>query len=350
MLKAEIIFSAAMTDLIVQRILVINVSRIGDTLLATPALRAIADAYPQASITVLGHPKRVEVLQHVPFLNRVGGITKKQAIWRGWLSKDYDLAFVWGYDQALVAYALRAAHRVVAFRQSNEKLNRALFRCVDAPLFQSDHAVNLAMTLTDAMGIGASSKRLAYQVTEQETHWAQEQLMLHSVNSSVPLIGVQVASFATKSYRDWPIENFCVLCERLREAHPQAHFLIFGGTAEASRTQALKDYLQDAATLYAGRLSLRQTAALMSQLGLYIGVDTGPTHLMSCFNIPMVGLYHGFSRSSLIAPLEHPCFYAIDHPLAGPECDESVSMADISVETVFQTAQMALSASVGCRE
>ena len=41
-------------DLAPRSILVINVSRIGDTLLVTPALRALARAWPQARITVLG--------------------------------------------------------------------------------------------------------------------------------------------------------------------------------------------------------------------------------------------------------------------------------------------------------
>ena len=49
----------------VRSILVINVTRIGDTLLTTPCLRAIAAAYPQGALTFLGHPKRVEVIEHL---------------------------------------------------------------------------------------------------------------------------------------------------------------------------------------------------------------------------------------------------------------------------------------------
>jgi heptosyltransferase-3 len=157
---------------------------------------------------------------------------------------------------------------------------------------------------------------------------------------------VQVASFPTKAYRDWPIASFIELCERIRRQWPTAHFLIFGGRDEHQRTEALKATLGDAATHYAGRLSLRQTAALMSRLDLYIGVDTGPTHLMSAFDIPLVGLYHGISRSQLIAPLEHPCFHAVDHPLAGPGCPTEASMADISVDTVLNAVRAALSS--GC--
>ena len=52
--------------------LVINVSRIGDTLLATPAIRAIAQAHPGARITVLGQREEaLAVLKPLPMIHAV---------------------------------------------------------------------------------------------------------------------------------------------------------------------------------------------------------------------------------------------------------------------------------------
>jgi len=328
-------------------ILVINVSRIGDTLLATPAIRALAAAWPEARVDVLAHPGRMEVLQHLPFIREVGAISKKSAPFRGWqglLAKPYDLAVVYGHDEALLAYALRVAKRVAAFRQSSARINSRLAVLVEPPSFQSDHSVRLALALPAALGAKPAGLRLAYTVTDAERAWATTTLAQDVPVAVEPLVGLQVASFPTKAYRDWPIESFMDLCERIREDWPKAHFLIFGGSEEQRRTDALKARLGQSATLYAGRLSLRQTGALMNRLDIFIGVDTGPTHLMSAFDIPLVGLYHGFSRSELIAPLEHPCFYPVDHPLAGPECSTEATMADISVDRVWQTVQQALSA------
>ena len=83
-------------------------------------------------------------------------------------------------------------------------------------------------------------------------------------------------------------------------------------------------------------LSLRKTAAIMSRLNLYVGVDTGPTHLMSSFDVPSVSLYHGKFPSRLYAPLNHPFFVSIDHPL-GKFCSELSSMSDITVQQVFRS-------------
>lgn len=324
------------------KILVINVCRIGDTLLAIPALRALAAAYPGAEITVLGHAKRIEVLENLPFLARVGAISKNAARMRGWLRQSrYDLAIVYGFDKPLVAYALRVASRVIAFRQDEDALNQRLFAAVEVPSFQCAHSVALALKLTDAIHLPHAGYRLAYRVTDSENDWADGRLRALGLKSRVPRIGMQVASFPTKAYRDWPVECFAELAGRIGARWPAARFFIFGGSEEKARTAWLAQQLGDCATQFAGGLSLRQTAALMSRTHLYIGVDTGPTHLMSCFDIPLVGLYHCYSPSRLIGPLEHPCFYPVDHPHAHP-CPEETPMSAIGVDTVFAAVERAL--------
>lgn len=327
-----------------RRILVINVSRIGDTLLATPAIRALAAAWPGATIDVLGHPNRIEVLQRLPFVRKVAAISKKSAPLRGWFGRPYDLAVVYGYDVALVAFALRVAKRVAAFRQADERINARLSVLVEPPGFQSAHAVQLALALPAALGANPVGLRLSYAVSDAEHAWAAARLAGDLPAGAHPVVGLQIASFPTKAYRDWPVESFMELCERIRARWPQAHFLIFGGSEEHLRTEALQQRLGAAATHYAGKLTLRQTGALMSRLDLFVGVDTGPTHLASAFDLPLVGLYHGFSRSELIAPLEHPCFQAVDHPRAGPGCSTEVSMAEIDVDRVWQAVERALAA------
>jgi heptosyltransferase-3 len=322
-------------------VLAIQVARIGDTLFATPAIRAVAGAFPQSRITALGHPKRAEVFERLPFIHQWGGITKGSALWRGRLpGRAFDLAFVFGFDEPLVAYALRVARRVVAFEQKSAALNRRLFAAVPRPPFQGEHAVRQLLRLPQAVGIPPAGLRLAFHVGEEERATARRRLEQAGCADGRPLIGLQVASFPTKAYRDWPIGHFAELCERISARWPQARFLIFGGAQEKERTAWLKERLGARAALFAGCLSLRETGALMALTDLYVGVDTGPTHIMSAFDIPLVGLYHCISPSSLTGPLEHPCAYLVDHP-AG-HGSETAPMADIAVDTVFARVEQAL--------
>ncbi len=327
-----------------KKILIINVTRIGDTLLTTPAIRAISNAFPDHRIDFLGHPKRAEVIKFLPFVQQVKGITKTVAPFKGWIDKKiYDIAFVYGYDEALITYALRAAKKVVAFRQKNPALNNRLFLAVEPSAPHSEHMVKQLLRLPDAMNIKPAGMRLSYCVAETERLKARQILAQKAPVNAYPLVGLQVASFPTKAYRDWPIDNFIKLCERIRNQCKHAHFLIFGGSNEVEKTTRLQLALGNQSTLFAGKTSLRQTAALMSCTNLYVGVDTGPTHLMSAFDIPMISLYHSRFTSQEFGPLDHPCAYQIDHPNSGSKSSETDSMADITVENVWEMVERALS-------
>lgn len=321
-----------------RRILVINVSRIGDTLLVTPALRALAKAWPGAPLDFLGHPGRVEIIRNLRFVSSTGPITKLRARFKGWLGgARYDLAVVLGFDRPLVAYALRVARRVVAFKQGDAALDGKLFRAVEPPGFQALHCAELPLLLTRALGVPDAGLRLSYTVTEDEKLWAKAML----AQKTKPLVGLQVASFPTKGYRDWPLERFAELCGRIAQLWPNAHFLLFGGDLEKEKTADLARRFPGRATSFAGALTLRQSAALMNELDLYVGVDTGPTHIMGALSAPMVVLYHCYLPSWIAEPLERPRCFLVDHPRV-EGCSPETPMAEISVDAVWTKVQTAL--------
>jgi heptosyltransferase-3 len=171
-------------------------------------------------------------------------------------------------------------------------------------------------------------------LTEAERSWAHEKLNAHGCKPNHILVGFQTTSFHTRPYRDWPVENFRELADRISAAYPQARFLLFGGRDGLERNHALAAELGDRCVSFANQLSLRQTAAIMSCLNAYVGVDTGPTHIMSTFDIPLVGLYHALSKSHHTGPLQHPRDYCINHPADEEGADDNIPMADISVDQV----------------
>ena len=319
-----------------KKILIIIVSRIGDTLLTTPAIKSIANHYDGAEITVLGHPKGYKVLQHLPFIHHTASISKNSAIWKGRIGKMYDLAFVYGYDESLVLYALRASKKTIAFKQDNNKIDNRLYKSVEFPTSKSMHFVDIFMSLPKAMNISATTKRLSLSLTEEDGLFAENILIKNNLNNKI-LVGIQAVGFPTKSYRDWPIEYFSELCTKMIDKNLNIHFLIYGGCDEKEKKKI--DWLFDSLMGYATSLigmPLRETAAVMSRTNLYIGVNTGPTHIMSTFDIPMIVLNHCLLKDSIYGALGHPHYFPIDH-LDDERCSENSSMGDISVKVVLDT-------------
>lgn len=320
------------------RILVINVARIGDTLMITPILRALKQAAPRGELACIAHPGRAAVLAHLPFLDRLISMTKLSAPLKGWFSaKRWDYALVYGHDAALLRYALRTAQKVVAFQQSDAALNARLLRVVPKPLAKL-HAVSERALLPAAIGVMVNDERLAYSVTAEEKRAALSWRAQHCAADAGPLIVFHPTSFPTKPYRNWPVESFAELGQRLAARWPKAVFIITGGADDQARAVALTDLLGARALNYAGRGNLRQTAALISMADLYVGVDTGVTHLAGALNLPMVALYHCLHRGARLAPLQHAHLKLLEHPLALAACNEETPMAAIEVATVYEAA------------
>ncbi len=322
------------------RILVINVARIGDTILAVPVLRALRKAFPQSEIVCLAHPKRVEVLRGLPYLDRCGTITKRSAPFLGWTGKRFDLALVFGREPALVAYALRAARHVVALPTGRQKLDRQLFATIRD--HERLHAVVDRLRWLAALGISPASLRLEYNVTPEEKGFAT-QLVETLCTGHHPVIGFQIASFPTKAYRNWPLRNFATLGRQILSVFPNARILILGDRPDSEAATQLEQALGERCHAIAGQLSLRQTTAVMQQLDLYVGVDTGPTHLAGALGIPLVALYHCLHPGRFLAPLNHPSYLGVvEHPASDVEASVGRTMAEIDIETVWSHVKKAL--------
>lgn len=317
-------------------VLAIIVARIGDTLLVTPALRALKAAIPKGRLTVLAHRKRAALLANLPFIDHLGAIGKHSAPWRGRLPLPCnELAVVWGHDRPLVDYGLRRARIVVVFEAPGLPDSPRLVR-VPGPQ-ASIHAVHERLLLAGAAGISSRELRLAYVVTSEEADAAR--CWLAAQGAGKPVIGIQPASFPTKPHRDWPVASFAELLQRLAASFPGASFVILGDNASADAGHRLRTAVGEKVIVASGNFDLRQSAALIGQLDLYVGVDTGPTHIAGALGIAMVALYHCSYPGRNLAPLEHPALHMIEHPATGlPAAGVERSMAEIPVETVYRAA------------
>lgn len=336
-----------------QRILAIHVARIGDTLLTSAALRHLARTYPNAQIDFLGHAKRIEVLQNLPYLTQVGAISKKSAGFKGWCAKfmgrkPYDLAFVWGHDAELVAYARRVTKRLVISRQLDEVANQLADQVVEFPndtnLLAEAEDKPLAQWILDVVEQGTQTKAANlytdYVVTAEEAKAAQACLVQHAGVDHAEFIGLVVESHPAGAHRDWPIQNFVALTEQLAAENPQRYFVLIGGSLPEAKVQTLQTTLCNRLINLSGQLSLRQSAAIISTLNLYVAVDTGPSHIAAAVGTPSVVMFHCMRAGEyLLAPRYLERLTIVNHPTVRSMCSFDTPMSLIEVPAILSAAQ-----------
>lgn len=343
----------ALAHLKPQRILCMYVARFGDTLLMSVVLKALARQYPKAQIDFLGHAKRIQVLENLPFIRRLDAISKKSAQIKGWGAKlmgrkPYDIAFVWGHDAELVDYAQRVSQHVVISSQCNQRRQNAVDAVIDYPAdtlkIREEDDQPLTQWLLDipekSLGFKATDHTSEYIVTPAEQALARELLHNATASQQLPtLIGLVVESHPSAPHRDWPLEKFTELTARLHQRYPQAWFVVISGGLAAPKLKQLKAAAGGQLVDFGGRLSMRDSVAIMAELTLYIGVDTGPTLFAAALGIPSVMMFHCMRAARLVInPIKPDNVTAIDHPLARDYCSLDTPMGDVSVDTVYNAA------------
>lgn len=153
------------------------------------------------------------------------------------------------------------------------------------------------------------------------------------------LMGVSTAQPATR----WPIERFQETGARIVESG-LAEIVIVGGPAEKAIGQSLVDSWGEGCVA-AGEFGVHEMAALMSHADLYLGLDTGTTHMAAAVGIPIVTLYSDHNQPGEWDPLGQghtvlmhrvPCqgCRLTECPVEGHPC-----MTGITVDQVWQAVE-----------
>jgi heptosyltransferase I len=101
----------------------------------------------------------------------------------------------------------------------------------------------------------------------------------------------------------WPVERWAELADRL---HSQGLAVVFGGSKEdAGYIATIARLMQSTPLIAAGRLNLAQSAALISQAALYVGLDSGPMHIAALAGVPVVALF-GPTHPERVGPWKVP--------------------------------------------
>lgn len=98
---------------------------------------------------------------------------------------------------------------------------------------------------------------------------------------------------ASKAERNWPVERYVALIQKLR-AQGKWRLLLTGGPGalEVELAGQIQAALPSGTVVnYVGKTSLPQLVALLAQVRALIAPDTGPVHLATALGKPVIGLY-----------------------------------------------------------
>lgn len=269
--------------------LFIRLRLLGDIVFTIPAIELFKSRYPRTRLHYVVEERFSEIAGIIPGIDHVITVPARRG-WRNILAFRNEIKglgiqtvvdFHSGPGSAVLALASGAACRI-GYRTPNR--NWAYNRLVDrrSPAHPMHSVFNQARLL-EPLGIDID---VIPPLPVLDARSFAISARLAAVQDIQPKVVIHIG--AGNRFRDWGMENFRSLIERL-DARRIPVFLLGGSGEEIARAGALGKFacVHD----FSGPLSSKEMLALIARAAVYVGADSGPLHVASLTSTPLVALY-----------------------------------------------------------
>jgi predicted lipopolysaccharide heptosyltransferase III len=270
-------------------ILLLQLKRIGDLILTTPAINALRQEFPKARITLA---IANECRQLVPAIPNVDRFLVVRRNWRDiavFLSValrrcDIVIDFTRNDRSAALAYLSRASKRIAAYRPHNEPEERARVYTDFSEPMSGLHTIDYHLALLRPLGMKNPPTELHLDLPVAAQRNAQSLL-------SEAKIGNRYVVFhpgAARAEKLWEPERWAELIERTQ---PKIDIVLTGSQSELEQQYIRQIKANLSVVDLSGRTDLLTFAALLAKACFLVTVDSAAMHFAAATQTPQVALF-----------------------------------------------------------
>lgn len=303
------------------RILVRGVNWLGDAVMSTPALLRLRERHPHSEISLLSHQKLALLWDGHPAIHRIISFAPREGLLtvaRRIRAESIHVGLVFpnSLRSALELWLAGVPHRIGlatrgrrwwlthsvtadprAVRMQKRTIGEIRARIAsDAapeslPGYESHHTQHY-LRLTAALGADTTPIAPRLAVSDQERSEARQRLITAmkpptGVEAGRKWIGLNPGAEYGPAKR-WPTLSFGLVVKELRERGISNPIVILGGPSDVVAAQEVHRTAGSPVLNLAGKTTLRELMAVLSELGVLITNDTGPMHVAAALGVPVV--------------------------------------------------------------
>ncbi len=295
----------------VRKILFVKFWGIGSVVLTEPALRWLAHAYPGVELHYLTFSRNAQLVRLIASVSKIHTLPFRSlasfaAACTGLLPRlrreRYDLILdgeFFCHFSGLLSHLAGPGARIVGFSRPGSAKSR--LQSCSVPFHSDQHVASQFLALARA-GTAPISRIEGFQTRpslrlEDGPVWPRRRGRLR------PYAVLNVNAGPLARERRWPRRHFTQLARSLLESYPFDVVLV-GNRGERPYVEQVEAQLNspDRVRNLCGLTDLVQLASLLRDAALVISNDSGPVHLVSSFDVPVVAFY-GPETPALYGPL-----------------------------------------------
>ena len=329
------------------RILVVRVGALGDTLMVTPTLRALRRQHPLAEVDVLCADSAGALLEGNPHVSRIVRLRQR------------NVPYALSLEKQQLVRTLRSRRYNVAILLERAPRYRDLLTRATIPEIRSfaefpfeplQHCIVNYLRVAGVHDLTAGDLDMELHLTDLESAAARRLL----IDLPQPRVGIQVGygprrgkKNQSQRLRGWNPEHFAKLVHDLLGR--KASVILTGSADDRTETERLVHGLpHDRIRSIAGHTSVRELAAVIGSLDVFVSVDTGAAHIAAALGTPLAVLWgpaiyeqtRPVSTSSpvRIVRVPVPCAPCYGTPLM-KSCTRNICMEGISPGAVMEAVE-----------
>jgi heptosyltransferase-2 len=307
------------------RILVIRGGAIGDFVLTLPAIKMLRDQFPRAHLEILGY-KHILVLAERRFYAHAARSIEYGAL-AGFFVPGSDLApelvdYFSGFQQ-IISYLYDPDG---LFESNLRRCGVKHYLAASPKLDDSEHASRQLARPLERLALYLEKTAAELHPSHGDRRFAAQFL----ADARAPVVALHPGSGSER--KNWPIEKWIELARRV--AGIAGDIVIVAGEADLAGLAALREALSGARVLIAQDLALNHLAAVLGRCAVFVGHDSGISHIAAAVETPCVLLF-GPTDPDIWAPA-NAGVRVVRHP--------SLRMEEIEVDAVVENFGDALAA------
>jgi len=283
------------------KILLLQLKRIGDLILTTPAIRCLREAFPQARLALVADSSCASLLDSVAvderWIYQKGGGLRGLAGWgpNAWLKHgllgfraDWALDFT-GTDRSAYLSAFSFSQRKVTFQRFRKKpIRKYLYTDFVKSSVSERHTADHYTDLLAPLGVHRENVPLDLRLRAEDFVMARALL----ADAGVPGPYVVVHAGAARREKYWLPERWADVIAFLHAEYGLVSVLTGSPDAvERDHFSKIKSLLRCDCIDVSGKTDLLGLAAVIKGAKLLCGVDTAAMHLADAMNTPSLALF-----------------------------------------------------------
>ena len=271
---------------------IFRLSAIGDVTHILPIVDTLKNTWPKTEITWIIGKLEYQLVKTLPGIEFI--VFDKSKGWRAFLDLRQQLK-VRRFDVLLMMQAALRASFASLLISARYKLGFDRPRAVDYQwLFSNQkitgddrvHVLDSFFQFLETLGIDQKNYVWDLPLETADQQYA-DKLIGHT-----PSVVINPCSSARKNnWRNWSIDRYAEIADYLHSLGLQV--LLTGGPSpvEIEFAQSIVNQCQSSPQNLAGKTTLGQLLALISRSKFVIAPDTGPAHMATIVDTPVIGLY-----------------------------------------------------------